>query len=75
MDNMHKVQANVKQDGMKFIVTFSYDGDIWKWHSKNHRKGRVADEMLELVKDNEVKEFYYEHQMNKFLKRFEKIIK
>lgn len=70
-NKMNKVKMIVNKN--KMTVKFECEGDIWKWLSKKANKNKkAASVILEKVRYNEEDNFYYETQMEKFIKRFTK---
>lgn len=68
---MNKIQMVIKE--MEFgrtEVSFRYNGDVWEWFKKNKKKtSQAIYTILEEIRDNEVHEFMYETQLNKFIKK------
>lgn len=73
---MNKVKMVIKKlEFGKSQVTFEVEGDIWKWHKKNHRKKEtLANNILEYVRSNEVHEFSYDMYLDKFTRKYKDIV-
>ena len=68
----NKVIAEINEiRAMKFEVSFECVGDIWKWLNKN--QSVIGEEILEMVEDNETKEFIYEINLNKYVKKLNEL--
>lgn len=61
-------------DRVNLTVKFVCEGDVWEWHNKG-KSNSLKYDILQYVLHEEVKSFYYETKLNKFIKRFTELAK
>lgn len=66
---MNKVKLVVDKNNL--TAKFECEGDVWKWLNKvKNRNSHDAFEILNKIRYNETESFFYETQLNKFIRRY-----